>query len=128
VPIPWSGSSPNFGNGSGKPTHLPQPEWFKDYTVESEQGKEGSTLEMYKKALKLRRELLRGSEEDLEWVKDKEDAEVLHFKRQGGWEVIMNFDASEPVEIPQGAEVLVQSGELEGGKVGKETTVWLKRA
>lgn len=129
VPIPWSAEGPNFGNGSGKPTHLPQPEWFKDYTVESEQGKQGSTLEMYKAALKLRRELLRGTSEELEWVKqDGDNDQVLHFQRQGGWEVIMNFESATPVELPKGAQVLVQSAELEDGKVGQETTVWFKRA
>ena len=38
-----------------------------------------------------------------------------------------NFEG-EAVAIPQGAEIIVKSGELTDGKVGKETTVWLKTA
>lgn len=96
-----------------------------DYAVDAEEQRQGSTLGMYRKALKLRRELQ--TKEDMEWIVNEK--EVLHFKREGGWEVIMNFEG-EGVDVPEGAEVLVCSGAEglgEGGEVPKNTAVWFRR-
>ncbi|KAI9638540.1 glycoside hydrolase superfamily [Dioszegia hungarica] len=127
VPLPWLASAPNFGFGpaDGKDAHLPQPAWMGDYAVDAEEQRQGSTLGMYRKALKLRRELQ--TKEDMEWIVNEK--EVLHFKREGGWEVIMNFEG-EGVDVPEGAEVLVCSGAEglgEGGEVPKNTAVWFRR-
>ena len=91
-----------------------------DYAVDVEDKDEESTLNMYRRALNLRKELQ--TREDLEWVGD--DKDVLHFKRDGGWEVLTNFGKT-PVAVPQG-KLLVASGQLEGGKVPENTTVWVK--
>lgn len=129
IPLPWTKSSKNFGFGAGAPAHLPQPEWMGEFAVDVLEKDANSTLAMYKKALALRRELQ--AKEDMDWVDGPAgmgQKEVLHFKREGGWEVIMNFDG-DGVEVPLGAEVLVQSGirELEGRVVPKNTTVWFRR-
>jgi len=120
VPIPWTTTGTNFGFGSGKPAHLPQPDWMGEYSVEKLDKDPNSTLNLYRNALKLRRQLQ--TEEELEWVESSK--EVLHFKRPGGWTVVMNF-GEEAVAVPQG-KVLVSSAELEDGKVGEDTTVWVK--
>lgn len=133
VPIPWTPQAPNFGFGpsEARPAHLPQPDWFGDYSVEREVAKEnsGSTLGMYKKALGLRRTMQ--TKEDMTWIEgENEGGQVLHFKRDGGWKVIMNFEG-EGVRVPEGVEVLVVSSEegLGGGMVvPKNTTVWFKRS
>lgn len=124
VPLPWTTEGTNFGFGNGKPAHLPQPKWMGQYSVEAEDTDSNSTLNLYRKALDLRKKLQ--SAEELEWVSSSDAAEVLHFKRPGGWEVLMNF-GEQAVEVPKG-ELLVASGALEGGKIGTDTAVWVKSA
>ncbi|MGH3414276.1 MAG: glycoside hydrolase family 13 protein, partial [Marmoricola sp.] len=57
VPIPWTPDGPSYGFGSGT-AHLPQPEWFGPLSVASQDADPGSTLNLYRTALRLRRELL----------------------------------------------------------------------
>lgn len=120
VPLPWSTDGTSFGFGAGD-AHLPQPAWFARYAVDAQDGVEGSTLELYRKALKLRRELQ--TAEELEWV-ETGNPEVLHFSRHGGWQSVTNFGA-EPVELPAG-EVLLSSAPLDGKLLPGNTTVWLR--
>lgn len=120
VPLPWATDGTSFGFGSGD-AHLPQPAWFAGYAVDAQDGVEGSTLELYRKALKLRRELQ--TAEELEWV-ETANPEVLHFSRHGGWQSVTNFGA-EPVELPAG-EVLLSSAPLDGKLLPGNTTVWLR--
>jgi alpha-glucosidase len=120
VPLPWATDGTSFGFGSGD-AHLPQPAWFARYAVDAQDGVEGSTLELYRKALKLRRELQ--TAEELEWV-ETANPEVLHFSRHGGWQSVTNFGA-EPVELPAG-EVLLSSAPLDGKLLPGNTTVWLR--
>lgn len=121
MPLPWTAEGASFGFGAGK-AHLPQPEWFKDYAVSRQEGVEGSTLELYRKALGLRSELQ--TDEELEWV-ETGNQDVLHFSRPGGWHTVTNF-GSEPVELPEGDSV-VTSGPLEDGKLPSDTTAWVVR-
>lgn len=120
VPLPWSrcGSSHGFGTGG---SHLPQPEWFADSSVEAEEGVAGSTLELYRHALALRASLQSG--EELEWIESHSD-DVLAFQRPNGWTSVTNF-GSEPVKVPAG-EVLIASVPLEGGLLPGAATVWLR--
>ncbi len=121
VPLPWSSQGPSFGFGDGG-AHLPQPAWFADYSVQSQDGTAGSTLEMYRAALKLRRELQ--TEERLHWLVSGHE-QVLSFERPGGWVVVSNF-GNEPVDLPAG-EVLLASSELNDATLPGATTVWLRR-
>jgi len=120
VPMPWTPDGPSFGFGPGG-AHLPQPEWFKDWNVQSESGVEGSTLEMYRAALKLRRELQ--SEEKLKWVWHF-NKNVLHFKRPNGWQSITNF-GSKPARLPKG-KVLLSSAPVVDGKLPANATAWIQ--
>ncbi|WP_030414792.1 alpha-amylase family glycosyl hydrolase [Streptomyces sp. NRRL S-1448] len=56
VPIPWSGEAPPYGFGSGG-SWLPQPTDWRALTVAAQAGDPSSTLELYRTALSLRREL-----------------------------------------------------------------------
>ena len=120
VPLPWATEGASFGFGEGR-SHLPQPAWFGRYAVDAQDGVAGSTLELYRKALKLRRELQ--TAEELEWV-ETGNPKVLQFTRHGGWQSVTNFGA-EPVELPAG-EVLLSSAPLDGKLLPGNTTVWLR--
>ena len=118
VPLPWTIGGLSFGFGAGG-SHLLQPTWFGQYSVEAQAGDPGSTLSLYRKALAVRRGLQ--TSEGLEWVDGVEWG--LHFKRPGGWQSVTNFGAA-PIELPDGAVVL-SSGPLEGAKLPTDTTAWL---
>ncbi|MET9447364.1 glycoside hydrolase family 13 protein [Streptomyces cinerochromogenes] len=120
VPLPWTTTGPSYGFGPGA-SWLPQPGYFAAYAVEAQTGAEGSTLELYRTALRLRRKLLAG--ETLTWTPDA-PAGVLDFSRTEGWRSVTNLGA-EPVPLPPG-EVLLSSTPLPEGRVlPPDTTVWL---
>ncbi|WP_225100215.1 glycoside hydrolase family 13 protein [Streptomyces sp. CoH27] len=120
VPLPWTTAGPSYGFGAG-PGWLPQPPSFASYAVEAQAGTEGSTLELYRMALRLRRKLLEG--EELRWSADS-GAAVLDFSRSPGWRCVTNLGAG-PVPLPMG-EVLLSSVPLSGGGLlPPDTTVWI---
>jgi len=119
VPLPWTSSGTSYGFGSG-PSWLPQPAGFAAASVEAEDGDPSSTLELYRTALRLRRELQ--TLESLEWV-ETGDADVVHFTRPGGWHCITNL-GTKPYALPRGL-VRVSSAPLESGLLPGATTAWL---
>jgi alpha-glucosidase len=120
VPLPWTTTGPSYGFGPGA-AWLPQPPSFASYAVEAQAGTEGSTLELYRTALRLRRKLLAG--ETLTWTPDA-PAGVLDFTRSDAWRCVTNL-AGAPVPLPPG-EVLLSSTPLPGaGALPPDTTVWL---
>ncbi|KQX08277.1 MULTISPECIES: glycoside hydrolase family 13 protein [unclassified Leifsonia] len=122
VPLPWTRDGSSFGFG-GDSAHLPQPSWFGDSSVEAEAADPASTLSLYRDALALRHELQ--TAEELEWVAT-DRADVLHFRRPNGWEIVLNF-GTEPVALP-GGEVLIASAPLVGDRLDGESAAWLRRA
>lgn len=118
VPLPWAttGSSLGFGGGGA---HLPQPAVFAGLSVAAQDGVPGSTLELYRSALALRRELQSG--ESLAWLPSAPG--VLAFSRPNGWICITNFSA-EPQQLPSAP--LLASGELVDGRLPAATTAWLR--
>jgi alpha-glucosidase len=122
VPLPWTSDGPSYGFGS-QTAHLPQPGWFSGYAVSVQETDPESTLNVYRRALALRSQLFAGN--DLSWV-DSEPS-VLHFERAAaGVRCMTNFGA-EPVLLPAG-EVLLNSAQLEGGRLPADATVWLRMA
>ncbi|MDO0934793.1 glycoside hydrolase family 13 protein [Streptomyces sp. DG2A-72] len=119
VPLPWTTSGPSYGFGAGA-AWLPQPASFASYAVEAQDGVEGSTLELYRRALRLRRKLLEG--EELTWVADTPPG-VLAFARGDGWRCVANLSDT-AIALPPG-EVLLGSRPIEDGRIGPDTTVWL---
>jgi alpha-glucosidase len=120
VPLPWTSAGKNFGFGEGTP-HLPQPQWFGKYSVEAESGVTNSPLEIFRKALALRRELQ--CAEEITWHKTTRE-NVLHFSRPNGWNCIINFKGGK-YQMPAG-EVLLSTQPLVDGKIPPATTVWFK--
>ncbi len=119
VPLPWASGGSSYGFGSGD-AHLPQPAAFAATSAQAQDGDPVSTLELYREALRLRRQLQ--TSEELAWV-DSGHPEVLHFVRPGGWTCVTNF-GTEPVALPAGV-VRVASAEHEAGVLPGATTVWL---
>jgi alpha-glucosidase len=109
-----------MGFGPGGTPWLPQPEVYRSLAVDVQEGVEGSTLEMYRSALRLRRELSLGTG-GWEWVESA--PEVVH-GRNGTVQVLTNF-GPDPVGPPEG-ELLLASGALEDGAVPSDTTVWVR--
>jgi len=119
VPLPWRSDGTSFGFGADG-SHLPQPAWFGDYSVEKEAGEPDSTLSLYRRALALRRELQ--TEESLEWVETGRD-DVLHFRRSNGWEVVTNF-GSEPFALSRHDAVISSRPLDEHDALPGDATVW----
>ena len=121
VPIPWEADSPSYGFGPTERTWLPQPPEWAEYALDRQRGVVGSTYEMYRTALRRRRELGLGSG-SFGWLDAGED--VLAF-RNGRTVVLTNFGA-EPVFPPAGTRPLLSSAALtEDGRVPTDVTVWL---
>ncbi len=86
VPLPWTPTGSSFGLSSGG-SHLPQPGWFGPVSVEAQATDPASTLSLYRQALGLRRTLAAGPE--LGWL--PAPADLLHFRRPGGWHCLTWF-------------------------------------
>jgi len=111
VPIPWTSSGPSLGFGSG-PGWLPQPEYYAEYSAEAQEGVAGSTLELYRTALALRRQHLIG-DEALEWVElDGADPKsVLAFRRGSGVLCVVNF-GDDPIDLPDGTLLIASVADV----------------
>jgi alpha-glucosidase len=118
VPLPWTHVGESYGFGEGQ-AWLPQPAAFSRTAVTGQAGRDDSTLEMYRTALRLRRQLQ--TVEQLDWI-PTDNADVLHFVRPGGWHCMSNF-GTQPVELPDGV-VRISSAPLGAGMLPGETTVW----
>ncbi|MDF7640704.1 glycoside hydrolase family 13 protein [Bifidobacterium sp. ESL0784] len=144
VPLPWQAEASTFGFSPAKQTdgsdaekpHLPQPAWFSDYAVDSEEANDDSMLSHYRRVLKLRHEL-QTPDTSLTWLNDYDHQTDAHdgadgnlggsiaYQRANGWTNITNFSAT-PMTLPEG-EVLLSSSPLTAdGKLPQDTSVWMK--
>lgn len=122
VPLPWSGDAPGLGFSPTGATWLPQPAAWADLAVDRQRGRAGSTLELYRAALRLRRAEGLGSG-GMTWLDAPAGEHVLAF-RNGDVDVVANLD-DVAVPLPAG-EVLLASGPLDGATLPAGTTVWLR--
>jgi alpha-glucosidase len=123
VPIPWTSSGPSYGFGAG-PGWLPQPEVYGALSVESQEGVAGSTLELYRAAIALRRQHLVG-DEALEWIEldGVDPGAVLAFRRGSGVVCIVNF-GDDPIDLPSG-RLLLASQPGVGAQLPRHATAWV---
>lgn len=144
VPIPWAGDAPSYGFGPGSASWLPQPADWSTMSVLTEQGVDGSTLELYRSALRARRESTALGEGPLVWLADA-PAGVLAFSREdaGGASLVcaLNQETTTAV-LPAAwgssvviatsddvAEVAAGDDEADAATtvaIGGETAVWLR--
>jgi alpha-glucosidase len=125
VPIPWEKDAPSYGFGPSQTTWLPQPDVYGEYAVDQQVGVEGSTLELYRSLLSLRRERQLGTGGLQAAEGFGEDVVALVNTGQGDATLVVANLGTEPVSLPEGATVLVASGPLaDDGAVPTDTTVW----
>ncbi|MHC5700730.1 glycoside hydrolase family 13 protein [Streptomyces tirandamycinicus] len=124
VPIPWTREGTSYGFGSGG-SWLPQPAEWAELSVEAQTGVPGSTLELYRAALALRREHPGlGAGADVTWLDAPEG--VLAFARDGF--VCTTNTRGTGVRLPVPGRCLLSSAppELGGGTavLPADSTVW----
>jgi alpha-glucosidase len=126
VPIPWTEDGPSYGFGDGG-SWLPQPAEWGALSVAAQTGDPDSTLELYRTALRLRRDHPDlGAGDAVEWLPAPEG--VLAFRR--GAFVCTANTGTEAVELPAlPGEMLLTSAPRahRGGTpttLPGDTTVW----
>jgi alpha-glucosidase len=126
VPLPWSGSAPPYGfspDGARAEPFLPQPDDWAGLTAEAQAGDPGSSLALYRAALRLRRaetDLWGG---DLRWL--DAPAGVLAFGRGARFACVVNLSAV-PVALPPHEQVLLASRALVDGRLPPDAAAWLR--
>jgi alpha-glucosidase len=124
VPLPWSGNQQPFGFGpEGASPWLPQPAQWKDLTAEAQSGSEGSMLELYRAALRLRRDERAFASGEMRWLGSP--ADVLSYRRGDDITVVINLSAH-AAELPPHDEVLISSAPLPGGVLPPDCAAWLR--
>ncbi|WP_033287703.1 glycoside hydrolase family 13 protein [Amycolatopsis jejuensis] len=119
VPLPWSGSAPPFGFGTGTPW-LPQPASWADLSAEAQADDPDSMLTLYRTGLRLRPGLGAAA---LTWLDFAPD--ILAFRREPEFTFILNFGAV-PLPLPAHEELLLASAPLADGRLPSDTAVWLR--
>jgi alpha-glucosidase len=126
VPLPWSGARPPFGFGpDGSVPWLPQPASWSALTVAAQSDDPGSTLALYRRALRIRREVPGFRSETLRWRAAPDG--VLDVERADGVRCIVNL-SPDPVAVDTDVEVLVASRPLGGADLPPDTAVWVRPA
>jgi len=133
VPLPWSGQSAPYGFNStdGGPSWLPQPaEWAK-LSVEAQSGDGSSTLELYRRALAVRRaHPALGAGDAVDWLDAPEGVISLRRSTSDGVFVCTANTTAAPVTIPTPGQLLLGSTEAVPAQAGPQTvlpadsTVW----
>ncbi|MFI7610741.1 glycoside hydrolase family 13 protein [Nonomuraea terrae] len=124
VPIPWTVDPPSHGfSPGGVEPWLPQPATFAELSVDKQEGDSDSTLEFYRRALAIRRDLLRRIPYTVEWLDSPEG--VLFFTR-GPLICAINC-GTHAVPLPGHDSVLLASGPVRRGMLPPDTAVWLER-
>ena len=105
VPLPWAGTTPpySFSPEGTTDTWLPQPDGWGPLTADAQDSDPASTMNLYRTALRARREHLLEAGE-LEWLASP--PETLAFRR-GRFRLLLNA-GSTPVPLPEG-QLLVRS-------------------
>lgn len=123
VPIPWDAEAPAFGfNDTGK-AWLPQPANFRSYARNQQRGVAGSTLELYKRLLAVRKELDLGNG-SLKWHEELCDEDTLAYENNGVL-VVANFNGT--VSLPAGELLVTTQHDLTiEGVLEADQVAWIK--
>jgi alpha-glucosidase len=120
VPLPWSGDAPPYGFTEGDGTWLPMPAGWAGLTVQAQDGDPGSTLNLYRRALRLRHELAELAGDAFAWA--DAPAGCLGYRR-GALTVWLN--ASDAAVPRPAGDVVLASGPV-GDDLPPDTAVWVR--
>ncbi|WP_303708997.1 MULTISPECIES: glycoside hydrolase family 13 protein [Microbacterium] len=123
VPLPWEAEAPAFGFNDTGLSWLPQPADWAAYARDVEEVDPASTLALYKRLLAGRREFGFGTG-SLVWEDAGPDAVAF---RRGEVHVLANLGTA-PLDLPEGAVVLLRSQPFDGPEVPVDTAVWYTKA
>ncbi len=122
VPIPWTTQGPSFGFGDNG-AWLPQPSEFGALSVGAQQADRDSTLELYRRAIGLRR--THAVDDETLTMLDL-GPDVLAFERGSGLKVVINM-GSQPMTLPAHEELLISSDPApDGDTLAPDAAVWLR--
>ncbi|MGW1124400.1 glycoside hydrolase family 13 protein [Streptomyces sp. NPDC002526] len=127
VPLPWNGTTEPYGfspDGAASPW-LPQPATWAGLTAAAQDADPHSMLTLYRQALARRAAEPALGDGPMQWLDYEPD--VLAFTRGESFTCIVNLSAT-PVQLPDGAQVLVSSQPLSQGVLPVDTSVWLRTA
>jgi alpha-glucosidase len=122
VPIPWTVRGPSYGFGVNG-SWLPQPPGWGEYSVQSQRDDPNSMLELYRRLLRLHRELPALGEGEMHWLSTA-GADVLAFTREPEFACVVNLGAV-PTDLPDHSRVLVTSIPLVDGQLPTDAAAWL---
>ena len=125
VPLPWEAGvgEANGFNTTGK-SWLPQPENYKHLSRDKQRGVPGSTLELYKRLLKVRKANGLGAG-DFRWAPEFENEDSLAYVNKG-IAVVANFGTN-PVVLPKGEILVTSQTDLSAdGYLEQDQTAWIK--
>lgn len=104
VPLPWSSLESECGFTSGTPW-LPIPEEWRELSVESQDSDPSSSLNLFRRAIKARRDLL-GNENSITWCNNLELG-LLAFTR-GDYLVLLNTSGTN-IDYPCTGDIVMKS-------------------
>jgi alpha-glucosidase len=123
VPLPWVSDAPTYGfspaDAASEPW-LPQPDAWTGYAADAQDAEPSSTLNLYRAALRLRRQLLTTTD-PFEWVDSPPD--TLAFRR-GRFECWLNT-GDQPVSLPAGHVALRSTPGADPWKLPANSAVWM---
>ncbi|MFT4008785.1 MAG: glycoside hydrolase family 13 protein [Nocardioidaceae bacterium] len=124
VPVPWNSGLPAYGFSPTGASWLPQPEAYGRLAPDRQEGVEGSTYELYRRLLALRREYALGRGL-LSWDERGPGTLAFTITAPSGQRIgVLTSFGPGPAELPDG-ELLVASEPLVDGRVPADTTAWV---
>jgi alpha-glucosidase len=125
VPLPWSGTAPPFGFSppdATVPPWLPQPDSWREFTVQRQRRDPDSMLALYRRALSTRRAEPGLADQPLRWLPAEPD--VLAFARGDAFACVVNL-SDHAVAPPPHREVILSTAPLAGGLLAPDAAAWL---
>ncbi|NCV98443.1 MAG: alpha-amylase [Actinobacteria bacterium] len=124
VPIPWEADAPAFGFSETGKSWLPQPQNYRGYSRDRQQGVAGSTLELYKRLLSLRKSNALG-DGNLAWVESLCTDSTLAYMNNSVL-VVANFGL-DSLALPEGELLVTTQHDLSiEGVLEHDQVAWIK--
>jgi alpha-glucosidase len=124
--LPWSGDASPFGfspaDAAAEPW-LRQPAHWTGLTIGRQRREAGSTLNLYRSALRLRRTVAGLGDGPMRWLPSS--SAVIAFARGDDFVSMTNLSTG-PVALPRDAVVLLASDEIADAHLPPDATAWLR--